>query len=206
MLLSAFSNAINQSRLRVLRAREELLVKIVADASKQLAGLTKTGDDYKKLLRDLVLQVRGFSLAHIAQSLTLTRLAQGLLKLQEEKVSLRCREADKSLVDAVIPDAVAQYKAKTGNNATITVESNWLPPAYSSANQVDYWCVSPQHTALLFRLDALPPHSPQLWWRGSVGTRGPHRVLEHAGPAVAVGLRAAPARDPQDALRQVRHP
>lgn len=68
MLRSAFSNAINQSRLRVLRAREELLVKIVADASKQLAGLTKSGDDYKKLLRDLVLQVSGSLPAHVARS------------------------------------------------------------------------------------------------------------------------------------------
>lgn len=57
LLTSAFSNAINQSRLRVLRAREELLAKIVADAAKQLANMSKNPEDYKKLLRDLILQV-----------------------------------------------------------------------------------------------------------------------------------------------------
>ena len=54
---SAFSNAINQSRLRVLRAREELLAKIVADAQKRLASMGQPGEPYKKLLRDLILQV-----------------------------------------------------------------------------------------------------------------------------------------------------
>lgn len=37
-------------------------------------------------------------------------------------------------------------------------------------------------------LSTRSPNAPQLWWCGSVGTRGPHRVLEHAGPAVAAGL------------------
>jgi V-type H+-transporting ATPase subunit E len=113
-----FSNAINQSRLRVLRAREELLAKIVADAQKRLASMGEPGEPYKKLLRDLILQ--------------------GLLKLQEDKVSLRCRETDQGLVKEVLSDAINLYKQKTGNSAVITIDTNWLPSAYSASHQSDF--------------------------------------------------------------------
>lgn len=68
-------------------------------------------------------------------------LWQGLLKLQEDKVSLRCREADLALVKEVMNDALTLYRQKTGNSATITIDSDWLSPAYSANNQADFWSV-----------------------------------------------------------------
>ena len=37
-------------------------------------------------------------------------LVQGLIKLIEPKVTLRCRESDHDLLQSVIDDAVAEYK------------------------------------------------------------------------------------------------
>ena len=39
-------------------------------------------------------------------------LVQGLIKLIEPKVTLRCRESDKAILSAIIDEAVADYKEK----------------------------------------------------------------------------------------------
>ena len=45
-------------------------------------------------------------------SLLKNLLVQGLIKLIEAKVTLRCRESDVDTLKAVIDDAVAEYKEK----------------------------------------------------------------------------------------------
>jgi vacuolar-type H+-ATPase subunit E/Vma4 len=52
------SNAINQARLRLLKAREEVLNEAVEQASGKLAKLGDPKDPkYKQMLQDLILQV-----------------------------------------------------------------------------------------------------------------------------------------------------
>lgn len=45
------------SRLRVLKAREEGVQKLLAQAHQRLSELTKDKEQYKKLLQDLIVQV-----------------------------------------------------------------------------------------------------------------------------------------------------
>ena len=151
------------------------------------------GEPYKKLLRDLILQV-------IVPPQYWRSPLQGLLKLQEEKVTLRCREADQALVNAAIPDAINQYRAKTGNSANVTIDTNnWLAPAYSASNQTEFWYEIDASAKLLAYVRF------QLGRRSSIGTRGPYHLLQHTRPAVVAGIRAAAARDQKDPVWQVRN-
>lgn len=52
-----YSNEHNQSRLRVLKAKEEGVQKLLAEAHKRLSELTKDPSAYKNLLRALIVQV-----------------------------------------------------------------------------------------------------------------------------------------------------
>lgn len=57
---SAYSNKLNQCRLSSLKAREDAIHGILAEAQGKLVSLTKDEGDYKELLEKLVLQVIGF--------------------------------------------------------------------------------------------------------------------------------------------------
>jgi vacuolar-type H+-ATPase subunit E/Vma4 len=54
---SANSTALNQSRLQVLRAREEHLQSIFEEATKKTKDLKEDRDKYAKVLEDLILEV-----------------------------------------------------------------------------------------------------------------------------------------------------
>lgn len=55
---SANSTALNQSRLQVLRAREEHLQSIFEEATKKTKDLKEDREKYAKVLEDLILEVR----------------------------------------------------------------------------------------------------------------------------------------------------
>ena len=72
-------------------------------------------------------------------------LVQGLIKLIEPKVTLRCRESDHSLLAAVIDDAVSEYKqlmlsqvkaleGKTDIPCTVTIDDNHRLPEYNESD------------------------------------------------------------------------
>jgi len=54
---SANSTALNQSRLQVLRAREEHLQSIFEEATKKTKDLKEDREKYAKVLEDLILEV-----------------------------------------------------------------------------------------------------------------------------------------------------
>jgi len=87
-----YSNDLNNSRLQVLKSREEGVQRILGDAHKRLANIAKD-PSYKKLLHQLILQ--------------------GLIKLQEPRVQVVCRNQDLALVKEVLPAAVAEYQSKS---------------------------------------------------------------------------------------------
>jgi len=106
----AFSKELNQSRLKVLKAREDIVFSFREVAQSRLAELGRPGKDYEHLLRQLILQ--------------------GLLKLEETTVSLRCRREDEAAVKSVLPAAVEDYQRKSGKSCKVTIDTvNYLPPA-----------------------------------------------------------------------------
>jgi vacuolar-type H+-ATPase subunit E/Vma4 len=54
---SAYSNELNISRLRTLKAREEGVQRVLGEAHKRLSVLTKDANQYKQLLKKLIIQV-----------------------------------------------------------------------------------------------------------------------------------------------------
>merc|ERR1712107_696729 len=103
----AKSMAINKQRLEKIKARQEVMVKL----SDEVRGKLTDSSSDKAFITKLVVQ--------------------GLLMLLEEDVVVKCRTADKSLVQGVLSAAAAEYtkliKGETGAdkkcNLTIDIES-----------------------------------------------------------------------------------
>lgn len=81
----------NKARINRMKRTNELVESLQAQAGRRMAEmLTSDPRTYKNLLKDL--------------------LVQGLIKLIEARVTLRCRESDVHALEEVIDEAVAQYK------------------------------------------------------------------------------------------------
>ena len=80
-----FSKQLNESRLKVLQAREEAVQAVLREAYAKLAALSSDKAAYKQLLADL--------------------LAQALYKLSEPKALVRVRKVDEPLVKDVLAAA-----------------------------------------------------------------------------------------------------
>eukprot|EP01117_Protostelium_nocturnum_P010916 TRINITY_DN3941_c0_g1_i1.p1 TRINITY_DN3941_c0_g1~~TRINITY_DN3941_c0_g1_i1.p1 ORF type:complete len:235 (-),score=103.82 TRINITY_DN3941_c0_g1_i1:119-823(-) len=103
------SNELNESRLRILKAKEEGIQRILSVAHRKLAEVSKDAAQYKRLLKDLLLQ--------------------GLLRMEEETVNVIGRKQDQALIEAVIPEAVKEYQAKTNKAVVANLQKNvFLPP------------------------------------------------------------------------------
>uniref|UniRef100_H2MMF4 ATPase H+ transporting V1 subunit E1a n=1 Tax=Oryzias latipes TaxID=8090 RepID=H2MMF4_ORYLA len=68
------SHLMNQGRLKVLKARDDMITDLLNEARKRLSELAKDPETYSKLLDGLILQ--------------------GLYQLLEPKVTIRCRQQD----------------------------------------------------------------------------------------------------------------
>jgi len=117
----AYSNELNQSRLQILKARDEGIQKLKNEAHRRLAQVSKDVVGYKKLLHDLIVQ--------------------GLIKLEEPKVSVVCRAQDKSLVQDVVSGAAAEYKVKTGKSVEVDIDNvRFLPPGPEESGNPEDSC------------------------------------------------------------------
>merc|ERR1712194_172660 len=111
----AKSLAINKQRLEKIKARQDVMTKITADATVQL----EKEDQNKSFVSKLI--------------------TQGLLMLLETEVQIRCREADAKIVESCLSGAADEY-SKTIKNETgqarsckLTIDkSKYLPPAAGS--------------------------------------------------------------------------
>jgi len=114
----AHSTEINQARLRLLKAREEAIQKVLEEAHKNLIKVCKS-PQYKDLLKKLIVQ--------------------GLIKIDEEKVTVVCRQEDLGLVESVLADAVNEYKQTSKKNVSVSVDKSvFLPPGPDRAtNQLE---------------------------------------------------------------------
>jgi len=118
----AYSNELNQSRLRVLKAKEEGVQKLLTDAHKKLhSTVTQNPENYKRILHQLIVQ--------------------SLIKLNETKLKVLCRREDISLVNSAISSAAAEYKAKTGHTVELEIDKiTYLPPSPASGSLEGDFC------------------------------------------------------------------
>ncbi|XP_023284696.1 V-type proton ATPase subunit E 1-like, partial [Seriola lalandi dorsalis] len=85
------SNLMNQARLKVLKARDDMISEMLNEARQRLANVAKDAARYPALLDGLILQ--------------------GFYQLLETKVTIRCRKQDVQLVQASIQRNIPIYKA-----------------------------------------------------------------------------------------------
>lgn len=105
-----YSMQLNASRLKVLQAQDNLVHDIKKAAQKQIYTFSTNHQAYKQLLKDLIVQ--------------------GLLKLKEPSLLLRCRQADMGLVKSVLQFAKDKYAAKTkAHPPEVIVDENTFLPA-----------------------------------------------------------------------------
>ncbi|XP_056596039.1 V-type proton ATPase subunit E 1a [Triplophysa dalaica] len=106
------SNLLNQARLKVLKARDDMIKDLLNEAQQRLASIAKDPTQYPKLLEGLVLQ--------------------GFYQLLEPKVTIRCRKADVTLVQAAIKKNIPIYKGAVKSNIEVRIDqNNFLSPNIS---------------------------------------------------------------------------
>ena len=114
----AQSAEIGRQTKRRMVARDDLLNKLYQLAKERLAQLSvNEKDKYTEVLRDLILQ--------------------GLIKIEEPDIVVRCRKVDLELVRSIIPEVREKYikmmKDECGETVAVSVtlnedESKMLPP------------------------------------------------------------------------------
>lgn len=99
----------NKTRLRVLSARQELLSSLFETAQDNLKNASKDKAKYQEILKDLILE--------------------GLYALNEEKVLIRARKADKDVAEKAMDKATEEYTKNTGNDTELRLdEKNFVAP------------------------------------------------------------------------------
>ncbi|WVZ69417.1 hypothetical protein U9M48_018205 [Paspalum notatum var. saurae] len=117
-----YSMQLNASRIKVLQAQDDLVNKMKEDAMKELLRVSHNHHEYKNLLKDLIVQ--------------------GLLRLKEPAVLLRCRKEDHHHVESVLDSAKQEYASKADvHEPEILVDHDvYLPPAPSHHDAHGQFC------------------------------------------------------------------
>ncbi|KAJ8007059.1 hypothetical protein DPEC_G00113640 [Dallia pectoralis] len=106
------SNLMNQARLKVLKARDDMISEMLSEARKRLANIAKDPSRYPALMDGLILQ--------------------GFYQLLETKVTIRCRKQDMQVVQAAIQKNIPVYKAAVKNSIEVRIDQdNFLSPDIS---------------------------------------------------------------------------
>lgn len=80
---------------------------VLDEARNRLSKVSRDKKFYKDILHQLILQA--------------------LYQVMENKVIIRCREADTSLVNDILPDVVKEYKDKMQQNINAKIDTTYLP-------------------------------------------------------------------------------
>ncbi|PIO25326.1 hypothetical protein AB205_0063860 [Aquarana catesbeiana] len=103
------SNLLNQARLKVLKARDDLISDLLHEAKQRLSRVVKDPARYQALLDGLVLQ--------------------GLYQLLESKVIIRCRKEDMPLIRNSVQKNIPIYKAATKRDVEVVIDQDgYLAP------------------------------------------------------------------------------
>ncbi|KAJ8391059.1 hypothetical protein AAFF_G00096800 [Aldrovandia affinis] len=98
------SNLMNQARLKVLKARDDMISDMLNEARQRLAKIANDPGRYHVLMEGLILQ--------------------GFFQLLESKVSVRCRKQDVAVVQAAIQKNIPIYQAAVKNNIDARIDQN----------------------------------------------------------------------------------
>jgi len=98
------SNMLNQARLKVLKAREEHIRKVLDEARARLADAARNPEKYKRVMEGLILQA--------------------MFQLNETHVSLRCKQIDNSIVQELLPICKEKFRAATHKDVEVKVDTD----------------------------------------------------------------------------------
>ncbi|XP_026220975.1 V-type proton ATPase subunit E 1a [Anabas testudineus] len=104
------SNLRNQARLKVLKARDDMITDLLNGARQRLSEIAKDPGKYSTLLEGLLLQ--------------------GFYQLLEPKVVIRCRQQDVEMVQAAVKKNIPVYKEAVKRNIEVTIDSERFLPSH----------------------------------------------------------------------------
>uniref|UniRef100_A0A3P9ACV9 ATPase H+ transporting V1 subunit E1a n=1 Tax=Esox lucius TaxID=8010 RepID=A0A3P9ACV9_ESOLU len=111
------SNLMNQARLKVLKARDDMIADLLTEARQRLANIAKDPAQYSALLEGLVLQ--------------------GFYQLLEPKVTIRCRQQDVAMVQAAVQKNIPIYKEAVKGDIQVQIDRDrFLSPDISGGIEV----------------------------------------------------------------------
>lgn len=103
------SHLLNQARLKVLKARDDMIMELMKEAQQRLADIAKDPDNYSVLLQGLLLQ--------------------GFYQLLESKVTVRCRQQDVDMVQAAVNKVIPIYKESVKINLVVRIDPQRFLPS-----------------------------------------------------------------------------
>lgn len=103
------SNMLNHARLLVLKVREDHIKTVLDDARRRLGAVTQNQSQYEGVLKNLI--------------------AQALFQMIEPNVVIRCRQKDLALVEAVVPQAVAEFKNVVKKDCSVKIDQEHFLPS-----------------------------------------------------------------------------
>ncbi|GLV43221.1 Vacuolar H[+]-ATPase 26kD subunit [Carabus blaptoides fortunei] len=103
------SNMLNQARLKVLKVREDHVRNVLEEARKRLGEVTRDTSHYTQIMKTLIMQA--------------------LYQFFENPVVLRVRPQDTAIVESLLTDITAEYKAATGRDIILRVDMDSHLPA-----------------------------------------------------------------------------
>ena len=112
-----YSKHLNENRLRVLQAREDAVQALLREAQASLISFSLNKEEYSRLMLSLIVE--------------------GMHKLGEPSMLVRCREIDASLVESLLPQVNGAYLSTCGQVApSVRLDkANPLPPPPRSAEE-----------------------------------------------------------------------
>jgi V-type H+-transporting ATPase subunit E len=114
----AFSNEVNKSRLRILKAQEDGVQLVLAKAKVRLAEISKPGQKYQDLLKKLILE--------------------GMLRIDEPRVQVRCRPEDRKMVEEVLPQCQQDYANRTKKQCQLSIDTAHPLPSGPQPGQPEH--------------------------------------------------------------------
>uniref|UniRef100_A0A915JQN3 V-type proton ATPase subunit E n=1 Tax=Romanomermis culicivorax TaxID=13658 RepID=A0A915JQN3_ROMCU len=103
------SNMLNQSRLKSLKAQEDHVKNVLDEARSRLFHISNDTNLYPQILQGLI--------------------SQGLFRLMEQKVVLKCRQKDLRLVQELLPNCMRAFRESCGFDAQVQIDGeNFLNP------------------------------------------------------------------------------
>eukprot|EP00439_Symbiodinium_sp_Y106_P049864 s105_g6.t1 len=117
--------AINKQRLEKIKARQEVMHKVSADAQEAITKEPEVGWAHAvtRLVRERAQELQK---ADVGKKFITQLLLQGMLMLLESEVVVKCRQADQAVVQQCLKDMQVLLARQA---CKLTIDTSFLPPA-----------------------------------------------------------------------------